>query len=105
MFTIEVYNDTSGKSPFYQWLNSLNDIAQHRVNARLIRVELGNLGDWKSVGKGVAELRFHMNSGYRVYFARDAHKVVLLLCGGNKGSQKKDIARAHKYWIDYQERK
>ena len=105
MFTIEVYNEISGKSPFFEWLNCLDDQTQHRINARLVRVELGNLGDWKSVGKGVSELRFHMNSGYRIYFARDGHKIILLLCAGNKSSQKKDIVRAHKYLEDYQVRK
>jgi len=105
MLTIEIYHEESGKAPFFQWVNSLTDTIQHRINARLIRVECGNLGDWKSVGQGVAELRFHMNSGYRVYFAKDGQKVILLLCAGNKSSQKKDIGRAHKYWLDYQERK
>lgn len=105
MFTIEVYNDPSGGNPFSEWFEGLPIATQQRIDARLIRVAAGNLGDWKSVGKGVSEMRFHFGSGYRVYFARDGKHIILLLCAGDKSSQKKDISKAQDYWSDYLERK
>ena len=69
--------------------------------ARLDRVQLGNFGDHKTVGGGVSELRFFFGSGYRVYYGIDQGKLVLLLIGGDKKSQNKDITRAQKYWNLY----
>ena len=68
MFNIQIYNEISGKKPFVEWFADLPIITQQRIDARLVRIEAGNLGDYKSVGKGVSELRFHFESGYRVYF-------------------------------------
>jgi putative addiction module killer protein len=65
----------------------------------------GNYGDYKGVGEGVYELRFFFGAGYRVYFANDGDKVVLLLYGGDKGSQSKDVTKAKSYWKDYQANK
>jgi putative addiction module killer protein len=64
----------------------------------------GHYGDHKNVGEGVYELRFFFGSGYRVYFAEDADTIVVLLLGGDKGSQTKDIAKAQGYWKDYRTR-
>jgi putative addiction module killer protein len=75
-----------------------------RVVARLDRLGAGLLGDWKSVGSGVCELRIHAGRGYRVYYARDGAAIILLLCGGDKSTQQRDIGRAHAYWKDYQAR-
>jgi putative addiction module killer protein len=72
-----------------------------RVEARLDRLVQGNLGDWKSVGEGVCELRLHFGPGYRVYFARVGTDVLILLCGGDKRTQKADIAKARKYWKEF----
>ncbi len=72
---------------------------------RLERFRLGNVGDWKSVGEGVLELRIDWGPGYRVYFAQDGKEIVLLLCGGEKGTQVRDIKDAKKYWRDYRGRK
>jgi len=68
------------------------------IRKRILRIETGNLGDCKSVGEGVFELRFFFGSGYRVYFAFDGDVVVLLLTGGDKSSQNKDIKTAQKIW-------
>jgi putative addiction module killer protein len=62
---------------------------------------LGNFGDTKSVGKGVFELRMHFGAGYRVYFGQHGKQLILLLCGGDKNSQSKDICMAHNYWDDF----
>lgn len=64
-------------------------------------VVLGNLGDHKSIEKGVWELRFDFGAGYRVYYAEENNKIILLLCGGNKSNQKQDIKKAISYWQDY----
>lgn len=105
MFNIQIYNEAAGKKPFVEWFGGLPIKTQQRIDARLVRVEAGNLGDYKSVGKGVSELRFHFESGYRVYFARDGQEVILLLSAGNKSSQKRDIKTAQAFWEDYLERK
>lgn len=75
-----------------------------RIVARLDRIACGNLGDTKSVGDGVSEIRFPFGSGYRVYFSRDRNKIIILLCGGDKGSQRKDIRAAKNYLNDYRRR-
>lgn len=64
-------------------------------------MRLGNLGDCKSIGDGVFELRISFGPGYRVYFGQDGPKVVVLLCGGDKRSQKRDIAKAKLLWMEY----
>ena len=69
--------------------------------ARVLRFETGNLGDHKSVGDGIWEARLDFGPGYRLYFGRDGLSVVLLLVGGDKASQAKDIAAAKHYWNDF----
>ena len=100
--TIVIYETTDGKSPFLDWLNGLRDVkARATIRARLDRVRLGNLGDSKSIGDGVHELRITFGPGYRVYFGQDGLLLVVLLCGGDKGSQKRDIAKAKTLWREY----
>lgn len=80
---------------FRRWLNNLTDVrAKFAILARIRRAELGNFGDCKPVGEGVAEMRIHAGKGYRVYFMRDGERVYLLLAGGDKAGQRKDIATA-----------
>jgi putative addiction module killer protein len=74
-----------------------------RILTRLDQLERGLLGDWKSVGEGVYELRIEYGPGYRVYYAKEGNIVILLLCGGDKSTQQEDITRARRYWIDYQQ--
>ena len=103
---IREYLAWNGKCPFRDWLRSLKDVkARARIRARIIRIRLGNFGDCKSVGNGVSELRIDYGPGYRVYFCRVGQKIVLLLCGGSKRNQEKDIKLAKEYWYDYKERK
>jgi putative addiction module killer protein len=77
---------------------------RRRIVARLDRLGDGNLGDWKSIGGGICELRIDAGAGYRVYYARDGAAIVLLLCAGNKRTRQRDIERAHAYWKDYKAR-
>ncbi len=103
--TLLEYLTSDGKNAFRDWLHALRDVrARARVRVRLNRVRLGNFGDATAVGSGISELRIPYGPGYRVYFARTGTTVVLLLCGGDKTSQKRDIATAKEYWLDYQRR-
>lgn len=103
--TLEVYLDRRGRAPFSEWLRALKDRgARARIRVRLDRLSLGNLGDCKAVGEGVSELRIDYGPGYRVYFAEAAGRIVLLLCGGDKRTQERDIERARGYWTDYRSR-
>jgi len=80
---------------FSDWLDSLADErAKARIAVRLISAEKGNFGDCAAVGDGVSEMRIHFGAGYRLYFTRRGQVIYLLLCGGDKSTQKRDIKRA-----------
>jgi len=80
---------------FAAWFRELRDLrAKSRINARIRRMSLGNFGDVEAVGDGVSELRIHHGPGYRIYFARRGAALVILLCGGDKSSQQRDIRAA-----------
>lgn len=102
--TIVIYERKRGESAFLDWLVHLRDVkARAAIRARINRLELGNFGDCKSVGAGVYELRISCGPGYRVYFGRDGNTVVVLLCGGDKGSQTRDIQKAKLFWKEYKD--
>jgi putative addiction module killer protein len=99
------YMTLNGKVPFSNWLNSLKDpVTRLRIRRRLDRLELGNFGDCEPVGEGVSELKLAFGPGYRIYFAEQDDVIIILLCAGDKGSQKKDIKTAKMYWQELQER-
>ncbi|MBN3894790.1 MULTISPECIES: type II toxin-antitoxin system RelE/ParE family toxin [unclassified Nostoc] len=99
------YLTYNGINPFFEWFDSLRDRkAKAKIRARLDRVEAGNFGDCKSVGDGVFELRIDYSSGYRVYFGQEGSAIIILLCGGDKSTQEKDIDKAKEYWEDYRSR-
>jgi putative addiction module killer protein len=105
MIELRRYATEDGKDVFGEWLRKLKDRrARASIETRLMRVALGNFGDCKAVGSGVWELRVDVGPGYRVYYARDGKIVVLLLCGGDKRTQTRDISRSIEYWTDYLER-
>jgi len=104
-YKLKEYLTETGKNPFREWLEDLPTVTKAKVQTRLFRVELGNLGDYKRIGHGVNELRLQFGPGYRVYFGFDGDDIVLLLIGGDKRSQRKDIVKATEYWSDYRRRK
>ena len=100
--TLLTFTLPNGKAPFEEWLLSLRDKpTQARILRRIDRLRLGNFGDCESVGEGVFELRIHFGPGYRVYFGLHGAQVVLLLCGGDKSTQARDIASAQRYWKEF----
>ena len=100
-----VYSRSDGSEPFSGWLRGLRDgTARSRIRQRVAPVRLGNFGDARSLGDGLFELRVHFGPGYRVYFGREGDRVVILLSCGDKGSQKRDIERAKRYWKDQRSR-
>jgi len=104
-YSIEYYLNDEGDAPFKVWLDGLSDItARARIRIRLDRVRLGNLGVHRSVGDGVHELKIDFGPGYRVYFAFEGKSIILLLAGGDKSSQVKDITLAIRYMADYKRR-
>ena len=98
------YEDERGTRPFEEWLSTLNKKNRARIEARLDRLICGNFGDYKAVGRGVYELRLFFGSGYRIYYAIAGKQIVLLLAGGDKKSQTKDIRKAQSYWDQYRSR-
>jgi len=88
-----------------EWLQALRDQkARARILVRLRRLSLGLEGDWKAVGEGVRELRIPEGKGYRIYYAWDDNGSVVILCGGDKTGQRRDVAIAKEFWRDYRGR-
>ena len=100
--TIIVYSDKTGKEPLTKWLNNLKDARiRRRIIARLRRMEQNHYGDCKHLQDGVFELRLFYGPGYRIYFGEDGETLIVLLCGGDKSTQDKDIQTAIRYWKEY----
>ena len=100
---LKVYSTSAGRQPFNEWKSSLDKIANSIVSIRISRIRAENFGDYKRIQgcKGIFELRIAHGPGYRIYFGKSGSKIVVLLAGGDKGSQLRDIERAKKYWLDY----
>ncbi len=105
-FRVLQYQTTDHRRPFEEWLDRRAADARTytAIQSRMDRVGRGLLGDWKSVGEGVFELRIDYGPGYRIYFGRDGQSVIVLLCGGDKGGQSREIRAAKRYWRDYEKR-
>jgi putative addiction module killer protein len=96
------FETSEGKIPFRDWLDSLRDKQTRAIiDARLVRVRRGNFGHCKPVGEGVQELKIDFGPGFRVYFGLDGEVLVVLLSGGSKATQSKDIKQAKAYWREY----
>ena len=102
-FQIDVYETEKVKLPYSEWENSLSAKDRAIVTTRLVRIRQGNLGDCKPIKgtHGVYEFRIDFGPGYRIYYGMKGKKIILLLCGGDKGTQNKDIQKAKTFWEDY----
>jgi putative addiction module killer protein len=105
MIELRYYVARDGRSPFEQWFADLNATAAAKVSVALVRLEQGNLSNAKGVGEGVLEYRIDWGPGYRVYFGRDGDALVILLSGGTKQRQQRDIEAAQVMWEDYRRRR
>ncbi len=105
MIKIFIYTTKAEKEPFFNWQKKLNSNTKAIIRTRLDRVRIGNLGDSKTIknGGGVCELRINYGPGYRIYFGKKGSMIVILLIGGNKNSQKRDLSKAKQYWLEYKE--
>jgi putative addiction module killer protein len=105
LYTITDYETPAGRRPVIEWLEALDESMRHRVTARIERFEQGGFGDHKPLTgqRGLFEARMHFGPGSRLYFAKDPQRVVLLLCGGDKRSQRSDVRAAVKLYRQYRE--
>lgn len=102
---VVLYEKPDGRMPFQEWFDDLYD--DHLIRAvmrRINRLSAGNFGDHRSLGEGLFELRIHDGPGLRIYYGHVGSRVVIVLSGGDKSRQLKDIHRAHMYWRNYKER-
>lgn len=99
------YLTPSGREPFEDWLQGLKDRKGRAIiRARINRLRLGNLGEAESLGEGMYELKIRFGPGYRVYFGDQDGTIVVLLCGGDKRTQRQDLKKAREYWQDLRRR-
>jgi putative addiction module killer protein len=99
---LKIYETLTGARPYSEWLNKLRDaMIVARIRVRIDRIESGNLGHYRALGDSLFEFKFDFGPGYRVYFAVEGDEIILLLSGGDKGTQRKDITRAREYFADY----
>jgi putative addiction module killer protein len=102
---IRYYVAAEGRQPFADWFADLEAIARAKITRAIVRLEQGNVSNVKSVGEGVFEYKVDFGPGYRVYFGQDGPALVILLTGGTKKRQQRDIDAAHAHWRDYKQRK
>jgi putative addiction module killer protein len=102
---VRVYKTPSGKEPFTEWAESLSEDYRARISKRIGLINQSHFGDSKFIGEGVHELRLVFGPGFRIYYGIDGTQLILLLCGGDKSSQSKDIEKAKRYWKAYKEQK
>lgn len=105
MIEVKAYQDTAGCKPYADWLGNLTDNkTKARIVARVNRMAAGNFGDCKPLREGIQELKIDFGPGYRVYLSKQGPVLVLLLCGGDKSDQSRDIERAIAYLKDWKQR-
>jgi putative addiction module killer protein len=102
-YQIDVYETVRGKLPYLEWECSLAARDRATITTRLVRIRQGNFGDCKPLKgvRGVYEFRIDFGPGYRIYYGMKGKKVILLLCGGDKRTQDRDILKAKAFWVDY----
>jgi putative addiction module killer protein len=105
MIKLEAYITDEGKNPFLDWFGNLDAHAANKVNLNLTRLGQGNTSNLKPIKGAFQELRIDWGPGYRVYIGKDGDRLIILLGGGTKKLQQKDIAQAEYYWEEYKELK
>jgi putative addiction module killer protein len=105
MVVVREYVDDDGRSPFGVWFGSLDGQAAIKVTVALERIAQGHTSASKPVGEGVSEYKIDFGPGYRIYFGKDGERLVILVGGGTKKRQQRDIANAKAIWKDYKQRK
>jgi putative addiction module killer protein len=106
MKEILIYDLENGKEPFSIWLKSIKDnLTRARIKSAVLKMANDNFADYKKLNNDISEIRLHFGSGYRIYFSELDNIIILLLCGGDKSTQTKDIEKAKVYLKDYKERK
>ena len=103
-YEVREYLEPDGTSPFRRWFLGIDTRGRESVDDAVARMRLGNLGDHKSLGRGLVERRIDSGPGYRIYFGRDGERLVLLLAGGTKRRQQRDVDQARERWTDYKRR-
>ncbi len=99
------YIKGDGANPFGRWFDNLDVQTAAKITTAIIRMELGNLSNVKGIGNGVFEYRMHFGAGYRIYLGKDGETIIILLGGGTKRRQQKDIEAAKQNWQEYKQRK
>lgn len=102
-YEVLVFRDRSGESVYLEWLDALDWKTQEQILNRVARLKHGQFGDFKALNGGMYELRLFFGPGYRVYFGEHEGRLILLLSGGDKSTQKRDIRAAREYWKTYLE--
>ena len=105
MLEVRYYMAAGGRSPFAEWFSELDSVARAKTTVAIARIGQGNFSKVKPVGEGVLEYKIDFGPGYRVYFGRDGETLVILLTGGVKKRQQRDIERAIGFWQDYKRSK
>lgn len=98
---IEYYETDNGKCPYIEWEESLPKDVRGQIRKRLNRIRLGNFGDFVHIEGNIYELRNHCGPGYRIYYGKKGQKIIILLCAGDKRTQKRDIEKAKQFWLEY----
>ena len=105
MVTLKEYVHENGRSPFAEWFDTLEPRAAGKVTTAILRMEQGNFSNVSAIGSGIYEYRIDYGPGYRVYLGKDGEKMIILLGGGAKKRQQKDIDKAKGCWENYKKRK
>jgi putative addiction module killer protein len=101
MVLVQQFETVDGVKPFLRWVERLDAKTKARILARTLRFQMGNIGDYRHLGGGLCEAKLDFGAGYRIYFGMNGTTLILLLCGGDKSTQTKDIQLAEKYWKTY----
>lgn len=105
MIEVRYYETQDGRSPFANWFAALDAPARTKVTAVILRIGQGNLSNVKAIAEGVLEYRINFGPGYRVYLGRDGDRLIILLTGGTKKRQQRDIEMATEFWRAYKQAK